>query len=157
MLNYNALKDFLNSFPEYNGEYFISGESYGAVYVTLLAKKILDGINSKDIKVNLKVRPSCIFEIINFKGISIGNGALSASQQANSIIFQKYAYGLIGKTLVIHGSSSSNFSEYDSFASSCCNNTDPTQCDFFGMYLTVDNHGHYSVKKGVDPICGNKV
>ena len=59
--NFAALKDFFTlKFPELLGnEFFISGESYGGVYIPYLATKILE--NAGEIRINLK-------------GFLIGNG-----------------------------------------------------------------------------------
>ena len=54
-MNFKALQDFTNSFPEYNGQWFIAGEGYGAVYASTLAKLLLDGIQANNITMNLRV------------------------------------------------------------------------------------------------------
>lgn len=41
--NYLALKDFFTKFPEFaSNEFFITGESYGGVYVPTLSVLVLD-------------------------------------------------------------------------------------------------------------------
>lgn len=41
----DAMVEFLKRFPEYQGrDFYVTGESYGGVYVPLLANKILDYI-----------------------------------------------------------------------------------------------------------------
>lgn len=49
--NYLALKDFLRLFPEYSkNELFLTGESYGGVYIPTLAEWVM-----QDPSLNLKV------------------------------------------------------------------------------------------------------
>ncbi|KIH51523.1 serine carboxypeptidase [Ancylostoma duodenale] len=84
--NYNALKDFFSIYPQYlRREFFVTGESYGGVYVPTLSRRILQGIYTQELPVN-------------FKGIAIGNGELTTKHQVNSVIFQLYTYGLVGRT-----------------------------------------------------------
>lgn len=55
-INYSALKDFLTAFPEYQSlPVYISGVSYGAIYSVTATQKILDGIQSGDLKMKFKV------------------------------------------------------------------------------------------------------
>lgn len=79
--NFQALLSFYNDFPEYreNG-IFLSGESYGGMYVPFLASKIID--------YNASVAASQQF---NFKGILIGNGYIDPNFDNDS--FFEFAYG----------------------------------------------------------------
>ncbi|VDO77934.1 unnamed protein product [Heligmosomoides polygyrus] len=126
--NYNALKDFFSIYPEYMGrEFFVTGESYGGVYIPTLSRRLLQGIFTQELP-------------INFKGIAIGNGELTTKYQVNSVIFQLYTYGLVGKT------------EYDALTSRCCAGVnDTTKCDFYTPYIYFDYLGNYHPKDGADP------
>ena len=49
--NYWALKNFFNLYPEYSAnEFFITGESYGGIYVPTLSVRVL-----QDKKINFQV------------------------------------------------------------------------------------------------------
>ncbi|CAJ0946958.1 unnamed protein product, partial [Mesorhabditis belari] len=112
---YTALQDFFTVFPEQKGRpLFIFGESYGAIFAALAAKKFLDD-NSTN---------------FNLQGIAFGNGHLSWKQQVNSAMHFLYFHGEIGKK------------EWESLIP-CCNqsNSDPAwfeYCDF-SVYLTWSN------------------
>ncbi|KIH44142.1 hypothetical protein ANCDUO_25842 [Ancylostoma duodenale] len=55
--NYNALKNFFSIYPQYlRREFFVTGESYGGVYVPTLSRRILQGIYTQELPVNFKVR-----------------------------------------------------------------------------------------------------
>ena len=46
--NYNALVDFFAKFPEYaKNDFYITGESYGGIYIPTLSIKILEAKNMK--------------------------------------------------------------------------------------------------------------
>uniref|UniRef100_A0A8R1DZS5 Carboxypeptidase n=1 Tax=Caenorhabditis japonica TaxID=281687 RepID=A0A8R1DZS5_CAEJA len=133
--NYNALKDFfINIFPEYqSNSFYITGESYGGVYALTLANLLINKISTGDIH-------------LNFKGIAIGNGALTNKQQVNSVIFQQYSYGLFGET------------EYNELVSKCCPNVnDPTQCDFYTPYIQTDNLGRYIAVPNANNWCSTQI
>ena len=52
MLNYNAIVDFMKKFPEYAGnKFFVTGESYGGIYVPTLSVRIMEG----SAKINFQV------------------------------------------------------------------------------------------------------
>jgi serine carboxypeptidase-like clade 2 len=64
--SYAALKEWFKRFPEFAGrDFYITGESYGGMYVPYLAQAIVHGNAA-----------SPADEHINIKGIAIGNGAL---------------------------------------------------------------------------------
>jgi cathepsin A (carboxypeptidase C) len=83
--NYEALKDFFKKYPKFvKNEFYLTGQSYAAVYLSLLAVKILNDQNST----------------INLKGLSIGNGLLDQRIQSQSRIFYAHYHGVIDtKTL----------------------------------------------------------
>jgi carboxypeptidase C (cathepsin A) len=65
--NYNALKQFFVEFPEYKArDFYISGESYGGVYVPFLATWVQKNHTVFDAKTH-----------INLKGIVVGNGVVN--------------------------------------------------------------------------------
>lgn len=84
--NYLALQDFFkNKFPEYrNNSFFITGESYGGIYVPTLAVRVLKGQDQFP---------------INLQGYAIGNGLSSYELNDDSIIFFAYYHGLFGDDL----------------------------------------------------------
>ena len=48
-LNYNVLKSFFARFAEFVATpYFITGESYGGVYIPMMTAAVVAGINSGD-------------------------------------------------------------------------------------------------------------
>jgi len=85
LLNYNALKHFFVKFPEFKeNEFYISGESYGGIYLPTLAVRIVEGIKEAPMK---------------FKGMAVGNGLSSWRLNDDSTIFFAYYHGLLGQTL----------------------------------------------------------
>ena len=83
--NYNAIQEFLKKFPEYaKHDFYITGESYGGIYVPTLSVRVLNGVETYP---------------INFKGFAIGNGLLSWEMNDNSMIFYAYYHGLFGYSL----------------------------------------------------------
>ena len=54
--NYFALKDFFKKFPEYEGrDFYITGESYGGIYVPTLSNLVM-----QDPNINLKVSGTAV-------------------------------------------------------------------------------------------------
>ncbi|KAF2364905.1 Peptidase S10 serine carboxypeptidase [Trinorchestia longiramus] len=105
-LNYNALKKFFEKFPEYRkNEFFVTGESYGGIYVPTLSLRIVENNDSFP---------------INFQGFAVGNGLSSFKLNDNSIIFFANYHGLLGKIL------------WDELVFHCCLGDSPTQenCNF---------------------------
>ncbi|XP_078411602.1 lysosomal protective protein isoform X1 [Cetorhinus maximus] len=80
--NYLALKEFFRLFPEYSkNEFYITGESYGGVYVPTLAERVM------------------IDHSIHFKGMAVGNGLSSWEYNDNSLVYFSYYHGLLRSTL----------------------------------------------------------
>lgn len=80
--NYVALQNFFKKFPEYRkNEFFITGESYGGIYVPTLSARVVDDKN------------------FNFKGFAVGNGLSNDEMNDNSLIYFAYYHGLIGDVL----------------------------------------------------------
>lgn len=80
--NYAALQHFFKKFPEYaNNDMYITGESYGGVYLPTLAQQIVNG------------------KQFNFKGFAVGNGLSSYKLNDKSLLFFAYYHGLFGETL----------------------------------------------------------
>lgn len=101
--NYLAVMDFFEKFPMYrNNDFYVTGESYGGVFVPLLTQHILN-----DPRVE------------NLKGFTVGNGALDFQLLGNAIIFFGYYHGLIGESL------------WDELVAHCCGgNPSKESCDF---------------------------
>uniref|UniRef100_A0AC35TKP0 Carboxypeptidase n=1 Tax=Rhabditophanes sp. KR3021 TaxID=114890 RepID=A0AC35TKP0_9BILA len=133
-----ALISFFTKFPEYkNRPFYLSGESYGGVYIPTLTDALIKRIQADNLN------------YINLKGVAIGNGELAETYQINSVIDLMYYKGLIG---------------YDDFkaVSACC--PDPhmnstTMCDFT-QYIYLDVYGNANPKPSNDPAfqkCANLV
>lgn len=83
MDNYVALQDFFLKFPQFRkNAFYVTGESYGGVYVPTLSLRILEGNAT-----------------INMKGFAIGNGLSSFELNENSLVYFAYYHGLIGDVL----------------------------------------------------------
>lgn len=102
--NHQALRNFFEKFPQYkNRPLYLTGESYGGVYLPTLAVLV-----DAD-------------ETMNLKGVGIGNGYLDATKLSESLIFFSYYHGLVGKTVW------NDLSQY------CCGGHPPARgkCHFF--------------------------
>jgi len=82
------LQQFFTKFPEFVGRrFFVTGESYGGIYVPMLAARILKGnANGEGVKINLE-------------GIAVGNGISSFEINDNSVMYFAYYHGLLGNDL----------------------------------------------------------
>lgn len=101
--NHLALKSFLRKFPQFqNRKLYLTGESYGGVYLPTLAVLV-----DEDKEMNLK-------------GVAIGNGYLDASKLGEALIFFSYYHGLIGR------------STWNGLEKECCGGKAPArgQCQF---------------------------
>uniref|UniRef100_A0A2P2HX72 Carboxypeptidase n=1 Tax=Hirondellea gigas TaxID=1518452 RepID=A0A2P2HX72_9CRUS len=104
--NYNALQSFFAKFPAFRtSPFFVTGESYGGIYVPTLSVRIVQ---------NNANYP------INFKGFAVGNGLLNDVMNDDSIIFFANYHGLLGKIL------------WNDLVSHCCDSDIPSQdtCHF---------------------------
>ncbi|XP_051753716.1 lysosomal protective protein isoform X2 [Ctenopharyngodon idella] len=82
MNNYLALKTFFKLFPEFSkNEFFLTGESYGGIYIPTLAEVVMEDSS------------------INLKGIAVGNGLSSYELNDNSLVYFAYYHGLLGTSL----------------------------------------------------------
>jgi cathepsin A (carboxypeptidase C) len=78
--NHLAIKHFFLKFPQFKSNpFYITGESYGGIYVPTLTVNVFRG--SPD---------------INLKGFAVGNGYFDSEKLGNSLIFFGYYHGLIG-------------------------------------------------------------
>ncbi|XP_069112455.1 lysosomal protective protein-like isoform X1 [Argopecten irradians] len=77
--NHLALKNFFLKFPEYKtNDFFVSGESYGGIYVPTLSARLVDDSS------------------FNFQGFVVGNGLSDSEMNTDSLIYFAYYHGLIG-------------------------------------------------------------
>ncbi|KAE9549175.1 hypothetical protein FO519_007623 [Halicephalobus sp. NKZ332] len=104
--NYNALVYFFTyKFPEYkNHDFYITGESYGGVYVPTLAVKVAAD------KTNFP----------HFKGVAIGNGIYSFPLNYNTLVPLYYYHGLVRQNL------------YDQAVQKCCSGNS-YKCDYYSQ------------------------
>ncbi|XP_072169182.1 lysosomal protective protein-like [Diadema setosum] len=95
MDNYLALQSFFKKFPEYaSNEFYVTGESYGGIYVPTLSLRILQGNAT-----------------INMKGFAVGNGITNFDTNTDSLVYFAYYHGLLGLDL------------WKSLTENCCNGT----------------------------------
>jgi cathepsin A (carboxypeptidase C) len=80
--NHVAIVNFFAKFPQFKtNPFFVTGESYGGIYVPTLATRIL------------RLSPE-----INLQGFAIGNGYLDRVKLADSLLLFGYFHGVYGKT-----------------------------------------------------------
>uniref|UniRef100_A0A671K2Z1 Carboxypeptidase n=1 Tax=Sinocyclocheilus anshuiensis TaxID=1608454 RepID=A0A671K2Z1_9TELE len=80
--NYLALKEFFRLFPEFSkNEFFLTGESYGGIYIPTLAEIVMEDSS------------------VNLQGIAVGNGLSSYELNDNSLVYFAYYHGLLGTSL----------------------------------------------------------
>ena len=86
--NHLALTDFFGKFPELKkNDFYISGESYGGIYVPTLSALVVGDPN------------------INFQGFIVGNGLSDSGMNLDSLVYFAYYHGLIGERFVFLNSS----------------------------------------------------
>lgn len=75
--NYLAIQAFFRKFPSLRKrEFYVTGESYGGVYVPMLTERLLNAPKG-----------------INLRGFVVGNGALDETALGNSLLFFGYHHG----------------------------------------------------------------
>ncbi|XP_048464151.1 lysosomal protective protein [Rhincodon typus] len=80
--NFLALKEFFRLFPEYSkNSFYITGESYGGIYVPTLAERVMTDRS------------------IRFQGMAVGNGLSSWEYNDNSLVYFAFYHGLLRSTL----------------------------------------------------------
>lgn len=80
----NAVLRFRQMYPQYNAnDFFVTGESYGGMYVPTLALNIL--------KHNKQVTLES--DRINLQGIMVGNGVIGAAEQNSAKIYTDFYHG----------------------------------------------------------------
>ncbi|XP_056885586.1 lysosomal protective protein isoform X2 [Takifugu flavidus] len=82
MNNYLALKEFFRLFPEFSkNQLFLTGESYGGIYIPTLAERVMEDSS------------------LNLQGVAVGNGMSSYEMNDNSLVYFAYYHGLLGTRL----------------------------------------------------------
>uniref|UniRef100_A0A8C2WP71 Carboxypeptidase n=1 Tax=Cyclopterus lumpus TaxID=8103 RepID=A0A8C2WP71_CYCLU len=82
MNNYLALKEFFRLFPEFHkNELFLTGESYGGIYIPTLAERVMEDAS------------------LNLQGVAVGNGLSSYEMNDNALVYFAYYHGLLGSRL----------------------------------------------------------
>jgi len=96
-LNYAALKHFFGIYPQFrNNDFFITGESYGGIYVPTLAQRVVLGLDSFPLNFRVINYDNLLKLLIDLlKGIAVGNGMLDFNLNQNTIIEFAYYHGLI--------------------------------------------------------------
>jgi len=110
--NYHAILKFLEQFPVYkDSPLYITGESYGGVYVPTLALRTLQGNANMDGESNPKV---------NLKAFAVGNGVTASKDLSNSLKWYYYHHGMISE------------SGWDAMQEACCSGDyDRKSCNFY--------------------------
>ncbi|GMT02876.1 hypothetical protein PENTCL1PPCAC_25050, partial [Pristionchus entomophagus] len=133
-----AILDFLEVFPEYKHRpFYLTGESYGGVYVPSTSVKLIDLIQSGDLP------------YLNFQGIATGNAILDAYDNFNAMLQYQYFHAAIGKD------------DWDSLQKCCPQSMHPSDpayfefCDFARTYVTF-TAGLEAVPKDKNDFCGKK-
>ncbi|TMS01396.1 Lysosomal protective protein [Larimichthys crocea] len=82
MNNFLALKEFFRLFPEFSkNQLFLTGESYGGIYIPTLAERVMEDAS------------------LNLQGVAVGNGMSSYEMNDNSLVYFAYYHGLLGSRL----------------------------------------------------------
>ncbi|CAJ0569096.1 unnamed protein product, partial [Mesorhabditis spiculigera] len=130
--NVLALQAFFARFPEYkNRDFYVTGESYGGVYVPTLTNLLVKMIQNGTLP------------YVKLVGMAVGNGALNRMDLVNSGLDLVYYRGIIGK------------SEFDAMQE-CCQAPQelsaPLQMCNFSQYVNIDDFGNAVVVNYTDPV-----
>jgi len=101
--NYAALKSFFTMYPELSSnDFYITGESYGGIYVPTLAVRVAADM------------------AINFKGFAVGNGVTDWTMMDNALVHYIYGHALVDQEV------------WSSAVAACCKNGNSSfgNCDF---------------------------
>lgn len=126
--NHAALRSFLRKFPSLaNRPLYLTGESYGGVYLPTLASLVDDD------------------KELNLKGVAIGNGYLDANKNAESLVYFSYYHGLVGR------------STWSKLSKHCCGGKPPARgnCDFLNPARSDECSA--AVRKATDDILASGV
>eukprot|EP00163_Fabomonas_tropica_P032917 TRINITY_DN8450_c0_g1_i1.p1 TRINITY_DN8450_c0_g1~~TRINITY_DN8450_c0_g1_i1.p1 ORF type:complete len:498 (+),score=144.43 TRINITY_DN8450_c0_g1_i1:208-1701(+) len=106
--NYVAMTNFMQRFPQFQqNDFYVTGESYGGVYVPTLTQHILQ-MNAQNPSVTL-----------NLKGFAVGNGLSSYELNDDSLVYYAYYHGLFGDE------------EWNNLQDACCTGAGSAQdCNF---------------------------
>lgn len=133
-MNTDALIQFYARFPQYNNRrFFITGESYGGVYVPTLTDRLIKTIKERNLQ-----------STINLQGIAIGNGELSELKQISSAVTLNYFKGFY------------DYPTYVNVSACCPGNTAAdgaysVPCDLT-QYVSIDAFGNVVGKMGMQLI-----
>jgi len=88
--NYTFLKLWFKQYPQYlKNDFWITGESYGGIYVPSLAKLVMDGILNNTF-------------VIPFKGIMVGNGVANSKADFITVDIEfLFGHGIISRKLYL--------------------------------------------------------
>ncbi|XP_035828811.1 lysosomal protective protein-like [Aplysia californica] len=93
---------FFKKFPEYHkNDFYITGESYGGIYVPTLAYRV------------------ALNQSMNLKGFAVGNGVTDNRMDFNSYVHLTYYHGMVGPAL------------WDEALQDCCHGVPIDKCDFY--------------------------
>lgn len=101
--NYLAIQAFFRKFPNLRKrEFYVTGESYGGVYVPMLTQRLMKAPKG-----------------INLRGFVVGNGALDETALGNSLLFFGYHHGFF------------DLDTWTRLIQHCCNGSaSPQGCNF---------------------------
>ncbi|KAI6191132.1 Lysosomal protective protein [Aphelenchoides bicaudatus] len=144
-----ALADFLTAYPEYyNRDFYITGESYGGVYVPTTAARIIDELEN--------TTGTAIFNGLgmNLKGFFIGNGYVSNKQDVNTMLDFYYFHGLMGRDTfdAVHECCAQQNSDVCDLSNPPKNkDCDTTIDEAFSVHIDVYNIYQQCYENTVDP------
>uniref|UniRef100_A0A3P9PMC2 Carboxypeptidase n=1 Tax=Poecilia reticulata TaxID=8081 RepID=A0A3P9PMC2_POERE len=134
MNNYLALKEFFRLFPEYSSnELYLTGESYGGIYIPTLAERVMEDSS------------------LNLQGVAVGNGMSSYELNDNSLVYFAYYHGLLGSQTILY---SSGLNIYNLYAP--CAGGVPHRFSVDHGQLVVRDMGNIFINhQELDPPCTN--